>query len=288
MELTERDLHIFLFLKESRFATIPQIARKFWSGEHAYDLSIIRLTKLFKSGYLNKQWIDWLPEPSLYLPTKKSNSALWRERLIKRDAVTDYVRYDLRYSPSILHDLTVTDIRLAFEKTLEIILWITDHELRRKNYHWKYETRTPDGIFKALYHGSRIRGILEYERSRYDRWRYMSVLARLLREETESFIFFVTTTTKRVENLLQIAGGRRMEYLKNRDKVFFSPLKPVLEKGANVAWVNPLGQRRTFELDKLKQSPLKSCGIKGLDNLSFMDDNESELRADYGSHTEGY
>ncbi len=244
MKLTPRDIKIFSFLRESQFATIRQIARRFWAGMNwQYGGAKIRLNTLEKNKYLRKQIIDFNQDQILVLPTKQSNQALFERGLIQANRLDDFI-YGT-YSGALKHDLLVTDIRQAIEDTLDIKEWITDHDLRLLRGNTGLNSRSPDGLFRAFYAGKEFNAVLEFERSRYSRDKFYRVVNRIFRQQPDHYIFFVTETPERVQSLLSFCEERQNLYSK---KILLSSLAKVLKKGVRAIWLNPIGDKISFDV----------------------------------------
>ncbi len=154
--LTDRDLDIFGFVLEQKFASLEQIYFRFFDvREKVSDplpkglfVTRQRLQILKRHGFLKAEKV-YSESKSLYLVTSLAVSMIRSKRPhlsdLKVISQIDFRNYD--------HDTKVNDCRVAIERTGKIIRWLPERRLRAQGFESDFSwdqlpsELVPDGIF---------------------------------------------------------------------------------------------------------------------------------------------
>lgn len=154
--LTDRDLDIFGFVLEQKFASLEQIYFRFFDvREKVSDLlpkglfvTRQRLQILKRHGFLKTEKV-YSESKSLYLVTSLAVQVLRSKRPhladLKVISQIDFRNYE--------HDTKVNDCRIAIERTGKIIRWLPERRLRAQGFESDFSWSelpselVPDGIF---------------------------------------------------------------------------------------------------------------------------------------------
>ncbi|HTB22596.1 MAG TPA: hypothetical protein VK914_07820 [bacterium] len=240
LELTSRDRSLLWATWQNRLMAPRQYLRRFWNGGSHQAVSR-RLTKLKDEGLLQYISVPWNLDRRLYTITKAGNRALVDAGLLDPALVLDFPRRPKELSPALLHDLSVVDLRIAFELTGGKT-WVSDHQLRLGRPQRLGNVRVADGMFDFDADGLRRRGVLEFERRSYRRPQMAQVLSRLRFDHGEDTIFFVTLNADRARRVWSwtvesgIWGDRPASFL-------VAPLGSALKSGLKAGFVDLEGRR---------------------------------------------
>ncbi len=154
--LTDRDLDIFGFVLEQKFASLEQIYFRFFDvREKVSDpmpkglfVTRQRLQILKRHGFLKSEKV-YSESKSLYLVTSLAVSVIRAKRPhladLKVIGQIDFRNYE--------HDTKVNDCRVAIERTGKIIRWLPERKLRAQGFESDFSwdelpsELVPDGIF---------------------------------------------------------------------------------------------------------------------------------------------
>lgn len=185
VRLTERDLDLFRFVLEMKFASLEDLHRKFFrrlpNGEESHSLGWAqeRLGQLKKAGYLSAQF-SFSESARLYTATMQAYRAVEAN-----DPSGEWVKpvggFDLRLFD---HDRFVIQSRLELEEKAGATDWISDRRLRQGCgiiFGLSAES-VPDGIY-TLPSGARVAFELEATQKAKNRYREkIARYARLMRD----------------------------------------------------------------------------------------------------------
>ena len=154
--LTDRDLDIFGFILEQKFASLEQIYFRFFDvREKVTDplpkglfVTRQRLQILKRHGFLKSEKV-YSESKSLYLVTGLAVQVLRSKKPhladLKVISQIDFRNYE--------HDTKVNDCRIAIERTGKIIRWLPERKLRAQGFESDFSWNelpselVPDGIF---------------------------------------------------------------------------------------------------------------------------------------------
>lgn len=178
--LTERDLEIFGFLLDQKFASLEQIyfqyfdSRKSSSDPLPKGLFVTRqrLQILKRAGLIQSQRVFSEPR-SLYLLTLQGfevfQSKKPQDAFAKPSLRVDFRNYE--------HDTKVNDCRIALERTGRVMKWISERRVRIEGFESQFSYSelpkeiVPDGIFVSS-KGERI--AFEIEASHREKRRFVA------------------------------------------------------------------------------------------------------------------
>lgn len=188
MELTERDLKIFEFILDMKFARVTDIFSKFFkvtlaaSDAKSEAWAKKRLFQLEQARFLRSTY-SHLDSNRYFTTTLKAYHAL--ANTYPERALTKPVKgFDQR---TLAHDRLVIDWRLNAERQLEVCDWISDRRLRSHaaGSFGLTASNVPDGIFK-LPSGKVIAFELEIAQKARNRYRdKIEHYVRIMRERRE-------------------------------------------------------------------------------------------------------
>jgi hypothetical protein len=240
LELTPRDRALLWATWQNRLMAPRQYLRRFWNGS-AHQAVSRRLTKLKNEGLLQCVAVPWNVDRRLYTITGAGNRALVEASLLDPALVRDFPQRPKELSVALQHDLSVVDLRIAFELT-GAKAWVSDHQLRLARPQRLGNVRVADGMFDFEAGGLRGRGVLEFERRSYRRPKMAQVLSRLRFDHGEDTIFFVTLNAERARRVWSwtveagVWGDKPGRFL-------VAPLNAALKRGLEAGFVD-LGGRR--------------------------------------------
>lgn len=154
--LTDRDLDIFGFVLEQKFASLEQIYFRFFDARKAVTdplpaglhVTRQRLQILKRHGFLKSEKV-YSEAKSLYLVTGLAVQVLRSKKPhladLKVISQIDFRNYE--------HDTKVNDCRIAIERTGKIIRWLPERKLRAQGFESDFSwdelpsELIPDGIF---------------------------------------------------------------------------------------------------------------------------------------------
>ena len=217
--LVERDLDIFSFLLDQKFASLEQLYFRFFdiraqvSDPLPSGLYVTRqrLQILKRAGLIHTQKV-FSEAKSLYL-LSPLGFQIFRGRR-PHDAFSQQVKeVDFR---NYEHDTKVNDCRTAIERTGKIMKWLPERRLRMKGFESQFSFQTlpkelvPDGIFVSS-KGERIAFEIETtprKRSRYEEKRngFLSVMGGAT--PLIHRVFWVGSTDRIFSDLKAVAGNR--------------------------------------------------------------------------------
>ncbi len=215
--LTERDISIFSFLLDQKFASLEQIYFMFFDIRKSVDdplpkgffVTRQRLQILRKAGLISTQKV-YTESKSVYLLSPLGFKIIESRR--PNDAYAPPVKkVDFR---NYEHDTRVNDCRIALERSGRVMKWLSDRRLKMEGFSSQFSNQNlpksvvPDGVFISK-KGKRV--IFEIEASTRKKKRYQDKYwdFRSVMMERDSLIHHViwvgaTPTIKR--SLLSIAG----------------------------------------------------------------------------------
>jgi hypothetical protein len=201
LALSPRDLALLWCTWQNRLMAHRQYLRHFWNGA-THQAASRRLTKLKNEGLLQCVSVPWAVDRRIYTITAAGNRALVKAGLLRPEQVQDFLQRPKEMTPTIQYDLSVVDLRIAFEFTgAHGSTWVSAHQLRlARNLHLG-NPRVADGIFMFDAHGRQGRGVLEFERQAYRRRKFIGVLSRLRYEHGNDIIFYVARSTERARRV---------------------------------------------------------------------------------------
>ena len=156
LRLTDRDLDLFGFILEQKFASLEQIYFRFFDVRKSITevlpkglfVTRQRLQLLKRHGFLKAEKV-YSEAKSLYLITNLAVQVLRSKRPhladLKVISQIDFRNYD--------HDSKVNDCRVAIERTGKIIRWLPERKLRAQGFESDFSfdelpsELVPDGIF---------------------------------------------------------------------------------------------------------------------------------------------
>ena len=188
-KLTKRDLDVFSFLLDQKFASLEQIYFYRFDMRKAVNVPLPknlwvtrqRLQKLRSLGFIATERV-YTESKSLYLLTHLGFQVLQSQRPLDAYALpmksVDFRSYE--------HDTRVNDCRIAIERTGKVMKWISERRIRMKGFESEYswdrlpKEIVPDGVFVSS-KGERIAFEIETtprKKSRYKekKWAYESVM----------------------------------------------------------------------------------------------------------------
>lgn len=189
MKLQERDLKILKYIQESRTMNIEQLKKRFWPSQ-TVRAARMKMERLAKRGLVQHVKKEFLRISSYYYLTKSGYDALGHAGL-NQEVIdpflaepSDIVRSDFQ------HHVRVTDMRIALETDGEVRIsnWIPETAIRAdkkafnikesgpENKGAKSTYRIPDAIFTLEDAEVKISILLEYEHSKYQRWKFRSYM----------------------------------------------------------------------------------------------------------------
>lgn len=245
IELTANDRAILWFTWQNRFVLESHYKAKFWPTT-TVNAARMRIGALREAGYLRSTYADsMIPgvhHRNLFTITRKGNQALIREGILDPKYERDYPRAGThQVTPAVYHDLTVVEIRIAFENTgADAEGWISDHELRLTRRQTGSGLRVPDGIFPFKARGAEGFGVLEYENRSYDRAKIAEVLAKLRSQRSQDYIFIVCRNSTRAR-LVRLAAVQTGVWADRPRHLFFGSAEDVTRAGFNGGFVDQAG-----------------------------------------------
>lgn len=277
--LQPRDIELLAFLSEVRFAVRDQLARMIFANTADYACKS-RLQRLWQHGYLNRLFFPphllglsgsiaghaFSNGPTVYTLTLKGAETV----ALARDCSVRDVPYEAHaneLSPSfILHELTLTDLRIAFARSGALQTWETTRQAADR-YQLPHPTsgrmvtrhHAPDAYARLEIDGKTVHTFLEVDRGtesvrqriRLKVESYRSYLGsgvfaeRCTRSSSSAAarVLFVTTQTdKRVESLKLEA-----ERASHSQRLFWFTTRTRLLAAADQLFTTPLWQRANDE-----------------------------------------
>lgn len=215
--LTDRDLDIFGFILEQKFASLEQIYFRFFDCRKSISdplprglfVTRQRLQILKRNGFLKSEKV-FSESKSLYLVTNKAVQILRSRRShladLKVISQIDFRNYD--------HDTKVNDCRIAIERTGKVIRWLPERKIRAQGFESEFSWHelpselVPDGIFISS-KGERIAFEIETtprKKSRYEEKRdgFLSVMGS--HKPLIHRVFWVGFTDRIYTDLKSVAG----------------------------------------------------------------------------------
>jgi len=185
LEIQERDLEIFRFCLEQKFLTLLQIAKMFFpKSRDIYHRPMKRVCELVSAGYLRPVRTK-VSDKRLYMTTSEG------VKLLKKQILSGGLRAvrDIDYR-TFEHDEWVTDVRIAFERLLNLKGWVCERQLKKTSA----KAKVPDGIIPGK-NGDLVIEVEKtlkkkcyYERiflEVYSRYRHEDVILYVMASETD-------------------------------------------------------------------------------------------------------
>ncbi len=236
-KLTKRDLDVFSFLLDQKFASLEQIyfyrfdRRKAVTQALPKNLWVTRqrLQKLRTLGFITTERV-YTESKSLYLLTLRGFQVLQSQRPLDAYALplksVDFRSYE--------HDTRVNDCRIAIERTGKVMKWISERRIRMKGFESEYSWEglpkevVPDGVFISS-KGERIAFEIETtprKKSRYQdkKWSYESVMRGS--QPLIHRVFWVGYTDRVYDDLKEVCGSSKAFYVESYSH-FLGKLWPV-------------------------------------------------------------
>lgn len=234
--LTERDIEIFGFLLDQKFASLEQLYFKFFDTRkiateplpNNLQVTRQRLQVLRRAGLIKTEKV-FSEAKSLYLLSHHGFQVFQSKK--PHDAYALPVKsMDFR---SYEHDTKVNDCRIAIERTGKVMKWLPERRIRMKGFESEFAFKdlpkdlVPDGIFVSS-KGERI--VFEIEatprkKSRYQEKKesYLSVM--IGSKPLIHRVFWVGFTDRIYSDLKEVAGSEKEFYVESYSH-FLSKLWP--------------------------------------------------------------
>jgi hypothetical protein len=210
IELSSRDYQILWYCWQSRFFSVRQFQRIFWGGSTT-QAARARIKRLRDAGLLGCETFPVGRDRMLVFPSLAGNRALIEAGLLSADYARDFPHRPKDMTLNLEHDLRVNDIRIAFEETGSIPLsWVSDHQLRQNRGNSGPNTRFADGLFEWEAQGHRYKGVLEFERMRYNAGRWPDILSRLRGTYDDCIVFLVVMDAARTRSAAAAVKGSKI------------------------------------------------------------------------------
>jgi hypothetical protein len=229
--LSSRDYQVLWYSWHCRFMTLKQYHRLFWRSQ-SEGAARSGLTKLCNWGLVVRHTFPVGEDRTLYFSTRAGNLALIHAGILNPSCERDCPGRPHHITWSLDHDLRVTDIRIAFEETGAIpITWISDHQLRRhRGRNTGPSIRVVDGMFEWEAQGQRHKGVLEFERARYN-WKSWPDIARRMRyTHRDRTVFLVVLTDRRIKAVKEAIRHSKV-YSDKPENLYTSDLPSVAAQG---------------------------------------------------------
>ena len=237
LKLSKRDLALLYYTWQNRFLARRHYQRKFWP-ELSQSAASKRLSQLCEAKLLRQTRLPQMEEAELFSASYLGNRKLTEIGLIPEKQLMDFPREPSEFRPTMRHDLTVVDVRIAFEESgADGSSWVSDHELRVGRVGRGRNLRTPDGVFEFEEEEKQFKGVLELELSPYREEKLAPLLRRLKTFYGDHSIFFVCTTAARVASFRSWCLKTRIWNDRPR-QIRMAPLAAVRQEGLNSIFVN--------------------------------------------------
>src|SRR5580700_10331504 len=116
MNLSTTHLAAIYYTWQNRFLCPRHYFRKFWPDSTLAAVLGI-LGEICEAGYLRRIDFPTIAENQIYCSTKRGNSEIAKIGLISEGEIMGFPRRPEELSNALRHDLTVTDLRIAFEES---------------------------------------------------------------------------------------------------------------------------------------------------------------------------